>query len=130
MPGRHLRFIRSLFSELYIQDLLLSLLMADLSSLGVPFVKSLSETGGRSRIQWIEPMSICPDRLRLAREFNDELQRYADLVRRSLDLMERGLVSEVEELRRAGRLAWGTAEEARLAVYRHEANHGCNLRQA
>ena len=50
-------------------------------------------------------MSVCPDRLRLAREFDDELQRYADLVRRSVDLMECGLLSEVEELRRAGRVA-------------------------
>ncbi len=61
------------------------------------------------------------------RSFADRLQLYTELIRRALDLMEHGLESELEVLRRRCRTAWGDAEEARIALYHHEADHSCGV---
>jgi len=61
------------------------------------------------------------------RAFTDCLRRYSKLVGQALDLMESGFESELQVLRRQCRVAWGEAEEARIALYRHEANHHCGF---
>ena len=71
-------------------------------------------------------MAVCPERLRLMNEFNEGLQSYAKLVEQSLNLLESGQKAELDALRKTARLAWGNVEEARLAVYRHETQHGCD----
>jgi hypothetical protein len=42
------------------------------------------------------------------------------------ELLGLGLESEVAVVRRACRTAWETAEKARLALSRHEADHFCD----
>jgi hypothetical protein len=42
------------------------------------------------------------------------------------DLAGIGLQSEVAVLRRTCRAAWDKVEQARLALYRHEADHQCD----
>ena len=68
---------------------------------------------------------ICAERLRLMTVFNDHVEKYAGLVNRSRELLAEGRTWELADLRRACRLEWGNAEEARLALYRHESAHGC-----
>jgi len=63
--------------------------------------------------------------LRLANDYNQCVHAYATLVQDIRDLIECGLQTEVEMLSRTCRTAWGAAEAARLALFRHEANHNC-----
>jgi hypothetical protein len=59
------------------------------------------------------------------RVFLDSLRAYTELVASGMNLMESGLESELEPLRRQWRTAWADAEEARVALYRHELDHSC-----
>lgn len=69
---------------------------------------------------------VCPERLLRVRGLSDAVRTYADVVGKLGDLVGLGLESEVEVLRRKCRYARQVVEEARLALYRHEANHCCN----
>ena len=57
---------------------------------------------------------------------SDAVRSYADMVSNLYSLVGLGLESEVELLQRKCRSAWQAVEQARLALYRHEANHSCN----
>jgi hypothetical protein len=71
---------------------------------------------------------MCVERFRLVTDYRETTRIYADSVREMTDLVGLGLEVEVELLRRACRMAWEAAEKARIALYRHEANHGCDRR--
>lgn len=68
----------------------------------------------------------CPERLRRVCRLGDAVRSYAEMVGILYDLVGSGLHSEVQTLQRKCRQAWQTVEEERLALYRHEANHGCD----
>jgi hypothetical protein len=68
---------------------------------------------------------ICQHRLRLLNDYRETAVKYADAVREMANLAGIGLHSEVAVLRRACRAAWESAEKARLALFRHEADHQC-----
>jgi len=68
----------------------------------------------------------CQERIRLVADYRETTRTYADFVRKMTDLIGLGIESEVELLQRSCRLAWEAAEKARLALFRHEANHSCN----
>ena len=69
---------------------------------------------------------MCQERLRLVNDYRDTTRAYADSVRKMTDLVGLGIETEVELLRRACRVAWDATERARLALYRHEVDHGCD----
>lgn len=69
---------------------------------------------------------MCSERRTLLSGYSDAASAYADSVRKMTDLVGLGLSSEVDLLRRGCRSAWEAAERARLALSRHEANHGCD----
>ena len=69
--------------------------------------------------------SVCPERLRLINEFSENTRSYSQLVIELRDLIENGLEWEADLLRRKCRHAWDSVELARLAVFRHEADHRC-----
>jgi predicted metalloprotease with PDZ domain len=69
---------------------------------------------------------MCQERIRLVADYRETTRTYADFVRKMTDLIGLGIESEVELLQRSCRLAWEAAEKARLALFRHEANHSCN----
>lgn len=68
---------------------------------------------------------LCRERARLVVNYRDTTHKYAEAVRKMTDLVGLGLESEVDVLRRSCRLAWDVAERARIALYRHEADHSC-----
>jgi hypothetical protein len=70
--------------------------------------------------------SLCEERFRLLVLYRETAKTYADAVREMADLAGAGLHSEVATLRRICRGAWEKAEQARLALYRHEADHQCD----
>ena len=57
---------------------------------------------------------------------NDCTRSYADRISKMTELMAEGMLTEVLALRRACRTAWGACEEARIELYRHESDHGCD----
>ena len=71
------------------------------------------------------PEPICQVRLEKMRLFSDNLRAYTELVARGMNLIEGGLESELDLLRRQWRTAWADSEEARIALYRHELDHSC-----
>ena len=71
-------------------------------------------------------MMMCSERLRLTMNYSDATEVYAQSVRKMADHMGFGHQNEVEVLRRACRAAWDATEKGRLALARHEANHGCD----
>jgi hypothetical protein len=69
---------------------------------------------------------MCQERIRLVTDYRETTRTYADFVRKMTDLVGLGIESEVELLQRSCRQSWEAAEKARLALFRHEANHSCN----
>lgn len=69
--------------------------------------------------------SICEERLRWLREYSDAVSVYAQYVREMAALVIAGQEVRANQARRLSRTAWDTAEKSRLALYRHEADHGC-----
>jgi hypothetical protein len=69
---------------------------------------------------------MCQERIRLVADYRETTRTYADFVRKLTDLVGLGIESEVDVLRRSCRLAWEATEKARLALFRHEADHSCN----
>jgi hypothetical protein len=59
-------------------------------------------------------------------EYRDITRTYADLVGKITDLLDSGMESEIDVLRRSCRRVWDSAEKARLTLARHEANHFCD----
>jgi hypothetical protein len=66
---------------------------------------------------------MCQERIRLVVDYRETTRTYADFVRKMTDLVGLGIESEVELLQRSCRQSWEAAEKARLALFRHEANH-------
>jgi hypothetical protein len=75
-------------------------------------------------LEWAAMM--CQERIRLVADYRETTRTYADFVRKLTDLVGLGIETEVDVLRRSCRLAWEAAEKARLALFRHEADHSCN----
>lgn len=73
---------------------------------------------------------MCTERLRLIADYRDTTRTYADSVRAFTDLVGLGVESDAELLRRTCRFAWEVAERARLALSRHEVNHGCDRKNS
>jgi hypothetical protein len=71
-------------------------------------------------------LMMCQERLHLVADYRETTRTYADLVRKMTELVGLGIESEVDLLRRSCRLSWDAAEKARLALFRHEADHSCN----
>jgi predicted metalloprotease with PDZ domain len=69
---------------------------------------------------------MCQERIRLVADYRETTRTYADFVRKMTDLVGLGVESEIDLLQRSCRMAWEAAEKARLALFRHEANHSCN----
>ncbi len=69
---------------------------------------------------------LCPERLLRVRTLSDAVRNYSDIVSKLHDLVGQGLHSETQVLQRQCRSVWQMVEVARLALYRHEANHCCN----
>jgi hypothetical protein len=69
---------------------------------------------------------MCQERFRLVADYRETTRTYADFVRKMTELVGLGIESEVDLLRRSCRGSWEAAEKARLALFRHEANHSCN----
>jgi hypothetical protein len=70
--------------------------------------------------------AMCCERLRFITDYRETTRIYADSVWEMTDLVGLGIDTEVDLLRRACKMAWDAAERARLALYRYEANHGCD----
>ena len=69
---------------------------------------------------------ICAERRVLLFSYQETTRVYAESVGKMTDLVGLGIDSEVGVLRRACRTAWEACEQARMKLYRHEANHGCD----
>ncbi len=65
--------------------------------------------------------------MRLLRAHADAVRAYADMIDKALELTGLGLESELLVLRSRCRMAWQEVEEARITLYRHEADHLCSL---
>jgi hypothetical protein len=69
---------------------------------------------------------VCQQRLLLIRDYRETTRTYADLVHQMSELVGCGLEAEVDLLRKSCRTAYERAEQARLALARHETDHSCN----
>ena len=69
--------------------------------------------------------TICQERANLIRKYSDAVSAYAGNVREMASLVLMGEEVRANEMRRLSRTAWDLAEKSRLALYRHEADHGC-----
>lgn len=69
---------------------------------------------------------MCSERRALLSDYSETARVYADSVRKMTELLGLSLGSEVDLLRRNCRSSWEAAERSRLALSRHEANHGCD----
>jgi hypothetical protein len=69
---------------------------------------------------------MCTERQYLLTAYSGAARAYADCVCKMTDLAGLGLSAEFDLLRRNCRSAWDAVERARLALSRHEVNHGCD----
>lgn len=69
---------------------------------------------------------LCAERRDLLSNYQKTTRVHADSVAKMTDLLDLGIETELDLLRRACRKASEACEQARLALYRHEANHGCD----
>lgn len=72
-----------------------------------------------------DPPEICEERRELLRDYCDAVSTYAQNVRDMAALVIAGEEVRANETRRISRTSWDKAEKSRLALYRHEADHGC-----
>jgi hypothetical protein len=70
--------------------------------------------------------AICQERHRLLKMYRESAVAYADAVRNMSDVIGAGLDSEIHVARRVCRNAWNDAEQARVMLLRHEADHCCD----
>ena len=68
---------------------------------------------------------MCSERMRLLIDYRDATHKYAESVRHLTELVRLDLNDDLEMVRRACRGAWQKAEEARVALVRHEGSHFC-----
>jgi len=73
-----------------------------------------------------DPPTICRERGRLLREYSDAATNYAESVREMAELAIAGHETQSNAARRLCRAAWDTAENSRIALSRHEADHSCD----
>lgn len=69
---------------------------------------------------------LCPRRHRLLVDYRETVDTYAQCVRAMVDKSCGALGSDLDLLRRACREALAQAEQARLVLHRHEADHLCD----
>lgn len=69
---------------------------------------------------------MCSERMRLLLDYRDATHSYADSVNHLTELAGLGMNDDLEVLRRACRSTWQKAEEARVALVRHEGSHFCD----
>jgi hypothetical protein len=69
--------------------------------------------------------TICEERASLLRKYSGAVSEYAKIVCDMAELVIAGEEVRANEARRTSRLAWDETERSRLALYRHEADHGC-----
>jgi hypothetical protein len=69
---------------------------------------------------------MCSERRVLLSDYSETACFYADSVSKFTELVGGAIGSDVDLLRRNCRSAWDAVERARLALFRHEANHGCD----
>jgi len=69
---------------------------------------------------------ICPQRQRLLVNYRDTTHRYSEAVRDLVEMVGLGVAADFDLLRRNCRRTLDTAEQARLALNRHEADHFCD----
>ena len=70
---------------------------------------------------------VCQERMRFLNNYRETAREYAAAVSAMADLDGAGLYTEVQVSRRSCRDAWEIAEKARIALFRHEADHQCDL---
>jgi hypothetical protein len=68
----------------------------------------------------------CCEQMRLMQAWCDATKSYANSVHELADQVGLGLHLKTNALRRNCRAAWQELEQARLALYRHEADHQCD----
>jgi hypothetical protein len=73
-----------------------------------------------------DPPTICEERASLLRKYSDAVSGYSTSVREMAAFVTSGEEVRANEARRVCRTAWEDAEKSRLALYRHEADHGCS----
>lgn len=78
------------------------------------------ENSGRNR------NLICPERQRLLVVYGDTVRTYYEAARTLVETLNVAMGADVDLLRRTCRRAWEQAEQARIALNRHEANHFCD----
>ena len=70
--------------------------------------------------------TICQDRSRLLRAYAEAASGYSARVRELADFVISQQEVRVNEARRVCMTAWDTLEKSRLALQRHEVEHGCD----
>lgn len=71
---------------------------------------------------------ICSERQRLLIDYRDATHRYSEAVCKLVEMIGLELTADFDLLRRNCRSELDAAEQARLALHRHEANHFCDRR--
>jgi hypothetical protein len=71
---------------------------------------------------------ICPERQRLLIDYRDATFRHSEAVCKLVEMIGLELNADFDLLRRNCRTALETAEQTRLALHRHEADHFCDRR--
>lgn len=66
------------------------------------------------------------ERQRLLIDYRDAARRYSEAVRDLVEMVGLDLNADFELLRRNCRKTLETAEQARVALHRHETNHFCD----
>ena len=66
--------------------------------------------------------------MRLLTDYVEAVRIYSDLLGEMKDLIASGLEVEAALIQRHCRDTWQAVERARLALYRHEADHSCSQR--
>lgn len=69
---------------------------------------------------------ICPERQRLLTDYSDSASQYSEAVRALVDMISGAVGADIDLLRRNTRKAHEQVEQARLTLFRHEANHFCD----
>ncbi len=71
-------------------------------------------------------LGLCQHRSLLLETYRETVKAYSDAVHNMVDLAYSDIGSDLDVLRRASRRAWEATEKARLALFRHEADHCCD----
>lgn len=82
--------------------------------------------GGEASAVSSNPLMTCPERRLLLQEYGKAVRTYHEAVRKFVDRTDEALGSDLDLIRLTCRKAWERAEQARLALYRHEADHFCD----